>query len=409
MEARVLRRHSTMPDRVQALVENEPGALAIATLRGVQRLASGKSADVRDLQVCRGRCPLERSCAIATADCGSAPPIAECCMSTREKRMSLDARTASRPIRGNDVRRPGRRHLGGDDRWALTAFTDLSVPTVSARCRVYRMTPSSPFWWRGTASSGWAASMMDGLDRWNNGRIDVFRKKDGLPDSAILLAFSGRVGSHLGYPPCADSRSCRMASFIPVASVPGVYSPSSRTAMARSGSARAKKSLSHSGRKGGGTCIPLGEPRPSRLRARLPPIYREADCGWDFATAWSILQSGILDPDHIPRGGWFGRGDESGIFNLDAAWRLRCGCPRRAGVTRVKDGQVATLSSRNGLPCDDVLWSLEEQDRSLWICYMACGLALRCVAAGDRWLDRKRRQKAASARCRSRCWTHRMA
>jgi signal transduction histidine kinase/ligand-binding sensor domain-containing protein len=43
------------------------------------------------------------------------------------------------------------------------------------------------------------------------------------------------------------------------------------------------------------------------------------------------------------------------------------------GLSQVKDGRVVTLSTRNGLPCDTVHWSMEDGDRSVWL-YMACGL-----------------------------------
>src|SRR5271165_6906904 len=43
------------------------------------------------------------------------------------------------------------------------------------------------------------------------------------------------------------------------------------------------------------------------------------------------------------------------------------------GLSRVKDGVVTTLTSRNGLPCDPVNSVIEDNDHSLWL-YMACGL-----------------------------------
>src|SRR5262249_35660527 len=43
------------------------------------------------------------------------------------------------------------------------------------------------------------------------------------------------------------------------------------------------------------------------------------------------------------------------------------------GLSRLKDGRVATLTGRNGLPCDTVNWVMEDDARSLWL-YAACGL-----------------------------------
>jgi signal transduction histidine kinase len=43
------------------------------------------------------------------------------------------------------------------------------------------------------------------------------------------------------------------------------------------------------------------------------------------------------------------------------------------GLSRVKNGRVATLTSRNGLPCDTVHWAAEDDSDSFWL-YTACGL-----------------------------------
>lgn len=43
------------------------------------------------------------------------------------------------------------------------------------------------------------------------------------------------------------------------------------------------------------------------------------------------------------------------------------------GLSRLKDNRLATLTSKNGLPCDTVHWSVKDDDGSLWL-YTACGL-----------------------------------
>jgi signal transduction histidine kinase/ligand-binding sensor domain-containing protein len=43
------------------------------------------------------------------------------------------------------------------------------------------------------------------------------------------------------------------------------------------------------------------------------------------------------------------------------------------GLSRLKDDRIATLTSKNGLPCDSVRWVMEDNDRSFWL-YMTCGL-----------------------------------
>src|SRR5262249_52997023 len=43
------------------------------------------------------------------------------------------------------------------------------------------------------------------------------------------------------------------------------------------------------------------------------------------------------------------------------------------GLSRLKDGRVATLTTKNGLPCDGVHWLMNDDLGSVWL-YTACGL-----------------------------------
>ncbi len=54
------------------------------------------------------------------------------------------------------------------------------------------------------------------------------------------------------------------------------------------------------------------------------------------------------------------------------------------GVSRVKDGHVATLSSKNGLPCDKVHGMIEDNTHSIWL-YMGCGLVRMARTELDAW------------------------
>ena len=60
------------------------------------------------------------------------------------------------------------------------------------------------------------------------------------------------------------------------------------------------------------------------------------------------------------------------------------------GVSRVKDGHVATLTSKNGLPCDAAHWVVTADDSTLWL-YMACGLVRVTRSELNAWeLDNNR-------------------
>jgi signal transduction histidine kinase/ligand-binding sensor domain-containing protein len=65
------------------------------------------------------------------------------------------------------------------------------------------------------------------------------------------------------------------------------------------------------------------------------------------------------------------------------------------GLSRLKDGRVATLTSKNGLPCDTVNWAMEDDDRSFWL-YTACGLVRIARPDLEAWVsDPKRTIQAA--------------
>lgn len=54
------------------------------------------------------------------------------------------------------------------------------------------------------------------------------------------------------------------------------------------------------------------------------------------------------------------------------------------GLSRLKNGHIATLTSRNGLPCDAVNWVIEDDANSFWL-YMPCGLVRISRAELDAW------------------------
>jgi len=54
------------------------------------------------------------------------------------------------------------------------------------------------------------------------------------------------------------------------------------------------------------------------------------------------------------------------------------------GLSRVRNGRVSTINSRNGLPCDSIRWVLEDYTRSLWI-HTTCGLVRLGRSQIDEW------------------------
>ena len=61
-----------------------------------------------------------------------------------------------------------------------------------------------------------------------------------------------------------------------------------------------------------------------------------------------------------------------------------------SGLIRVNNGRVTTLSSKNGLPCDNVHGMREDSTHSVWL-YMGCGLVRIARSELDAWVaDPKR-------------------
>ena len=66
------------------------------------------------------------------------------------------------------------------------------------------------------------------------------------------------------------------------------------------------------------------------------------------------------------------------------------------GLSRIKDGRIATLTSRNGLPCNTIHWTIEDDDRSFWL-YTACGLVRIARTELDAWIAEPKRRIETSA------------
>lgn len=64
------------------------------------------------------------------------------------------------------------------------------------------------------------------------------------------------------------------------------------------------------------------------------------------------------------------------------------------GVSRLKDGRVTTLTSRNGLPCDQVHWMIEDRNDSWWL-ETECGLVRITRHELNNWIVAVERDKAA--------------
>ena len=67
------------------------------------------------------------------------------------------------------------------------------------------------------------------------------------------------------------------------------------------------------------------------------------------------------------------------------------------GLSRLKNGRVATLNSKNGLLCDTVHWAMEDDAHSFWL-YTACGLVRIARSELDAWAAAADQNKAATVK-----------
>ncbi len=270
--------------------------------------------------------------------------------------------------------------------WVSTAggldrFRELPVTTVSTKQGLSSDDVRSVI--ATTDGSTWIATR-DGLTRWQKGQTTIFRKADGLPDDVVQSMYqdhAGRIWVFTGH----GLAWFNNGRFVSVDGVPSteVYSITGDNA----------GNLWLSGNKG------LSHLREGRLIENLP---------WTALGRRQQAKVIIFDQD---RGGlWLGFWQDGGVEYFKdgqvrlsytaangmtkgpvAALRLdRDGAvwaaTQNGGVSRIKDGRITTLTTSNGLPCDRIHWTTEENDRSLWL-YTACGLLRIPHSQVDAWIS----------------------
>jgi signal transduction histidine kinase/ligand-binding sensor domain-containing protein len=70
----------------------------------------------------------------------------------------------------------------------------------------------------------------------------------------------------------------------------------------------------------------------------------------------------------------------------DTVWAATLG-----GLSRIKNGRVLTLNSKNGLPCDGIRWITQDENHSFWL-HMTCGLVRIGPTELDAWATDSQRK-----------------
>ena len=259
----------------------------------------------------------------------------------------------------------------------LDRFRELPVTTISVKQGLSSDATASVL--ATTDGSVWV-STHDGLTRWKNGQITIFRQASGLPDDAVQSLFQ-------------DSRGRIWAS-----TVHGLaYFQDGRFVAA--GAPGEGEAYCVTGDNAGDLWLSEGRGllhlREGRLVEQVPwpelgrhqqakvVLFDEGGLWLSFWIEGGVLyfKDGQLRATYTAANG-LGTGEVSDlrIDRNGALWAAT----EQGGLSRLKDGRIATLTTMNGLPCDAIHWTIEDEDRSLWL-YTGCGIVRIARSELDAW------------------------
>lgn len=260
----------------------------------------------------------------------------------------------------------------------LDRFRELPVSTLSAKQGLSSDAATAVL----AASDGsvWIGTH-DGLTRWHSGKATIYRRAEGLPDDSVQSLFEDHRGEIWAFTD-QGLAFLRHGRFV---AVPGI------TRGAVDSITGGADDLWLSGRRY------LWHLRGGRLIEQIP---------WSESGAHENASVILADPQ---RGGlWLGFWQRGGVayfqngrvrrtftaadgLSSGSVTDLRLGSDGAlwvtslGGISRLANGRIATLSRKNGLPCNSAMWTLEDYQRSLWA-YTACGLVHIARAQLSAWI-----------------------
>jgi signal transduction histidine kinase/ligand-binding sensor domain-containing protein len=270
----------------------------------------------------------------------------------------------------------------------LDRFRDLPVETLSTNQGL----PSTPPWSVLAARDGsvWLGAL-GGLSRWKAGQVTTYRTPDsgpsrgsrrgaasgdareafddGLPDDSVGTLFEDGEG-RLWVTTLRGVAYFEHGRFVPVSELPA--GRTSAIASDRSGNLWIASAAAGLYRWRDGAVV---EHIPwVRLGLETPATALVQDPAQDGL--WLGLQGRVA----FVKGGEvrasYGTADGLGEGLVNDLRFDRSGTlwvATESGLSRIRDRRVATLTSRNGLPCNAVHWSVEDDTGSVWL-YTVCGL-----------------------------------
>ena len=366
------------PDGIHGLAEDDDGALLIGTHNGIRRFVDGKTEpyrfagtvqQFRTTKLLRDR---DGGLWIGTSDRGV----------IHEHQRTTDVFEPSAGLSGIDVATLFEDREG--DIWVSTVngldrFRNLAVATLTLKGGLSNTGVASVL--AATDGSVWIATYV-GLNRWKNGQISAFGGRDGklnrLVPNSLFQDSHGRiwVSTPGAFGHLENDR------FVPVHGIPG------------------------------GSVHGIVEDRAGNLWIaneehglfRLSPRYEVQQIPW--ASFGHKDNAVAIAADPLRGGLWVGFYQGGVLYFSDGQVRATYNAANglgdgtvndfqfdpngtvwaatEGGLSRLQGGRAATLTSKNGLPCDAVHWVIQDNDHAFWL-FMACGLVRVARSEIDAW------------------------
>ncbi len=363
------------PDGIQSFAEDSDGTLLIGWNGGIHRFIDGKTEVYplggRARRFSAKRMIRDRDGAlwIATTDQGI--------LHVHNGR--TDVFTESEGLSGERVNtlfedREGNIWIGtmnGLDRFRESTVATLSVNQGLSSPRIRSVVADR--------SGGIWLTTPDGLNRWNNGQVTVLNiqhKREAFTPNSLYQDHTGRlwVSTPFQFGYIDNDR------FVPISTVPGVV-----TAMAQDSAKALWIANEHAG-----LFQVLGDKVVQQIRwSRFGHEDHVSAMAADpkggiwlgfFLGGVAYFSDGQIRASYSTAGGLTaGRVGDIQLEQDGAVWIATEG-----GLSRLKNGRVATLTSANGLPCETVHWLREDDTRSFWL-YTPCGLMRLARSELDAW------------------------
>jgi signal transduction histidine kinase/ligand-binding sensor domain-containing protein len=260
----------------------------------------------------------------------------------------------------------------------LDRFRELAIPTITAKQGIQSEAAGSVLATRD--GSLWIGGQ--GLTRIKGEKVDRYSRKSGLPDNYVSSVFEDRESRLL----ISTAKGCvwlQKGKFVRTG-IPGEEAFS--IAQDSSGNywlADHDAGLIHAGRDGKVLDVTPWSKfnkfalsvASDRLRGGIWLGFYHDGLGLVF------LKDGKIMEQYGPSQGFEGQVRDIQVEGDGTVWASTGG-----GLARLKDGKVAFLNSKNGLPCDFVFWKREDDQGSVWL-LTPCGLVRLAKSELDAWVN----------------------